>query len=282
MCPSTTESVRVAVNSCTAPHADLPSFLASAKLAGFEAVELSGNLISRAGDDALAVTRDFGLDVVGLSPTTTLFDWHWSWDATTERVLATELTRAQALGVSYFVLPFMRDRGDENTVSRHLEFAEHIAADTGVKLAVEAIGHHTVLRRTRDLVKVVAERDPSIVGVLLDSFHFFRAGNTLDDLKYYRDVSVLALQLSNANTVPVEELLGYRDRTFPLDGPFAVEAMTGWWINEYPGLPLIVEVIGDLVKSIPTEESLTRASDHMRRLLAAPLSNPLVNSIQEP
>lgn len=256
-----------AVNSQTAPHADLADFLAGARHAGFSAVELSGDLMSRSPDEALDQVHASGLDVVGLCPTEALYDWHWHWDDQVEADLHVQLERARSLRAPYFVLPFMRDRGDEVTVTRHLRFAEALAVEVGVGLAVEPIGHYDVLRRARQIVDVVSRCDPDVVGVLLDSFHFFRAGNVLDDLVLFDDVPVWALQISNANDLPIDELLGYRDRTFPLDGPFATERLVEWWLEQHPRRPLIVEVIGDTVASMSTEQSLALAAEHLSTLL---------------
>ncbi len=275
------ETAHIAVNSQTAPNADLPIFLEGASRAGFTSVELSGELLFSASSDGLLAVRESGLEVVGLSPTEALFDWHWRWDNATHAALAAELELSAALGAQYFVLPFMRERGDDATVSRHLHLAERIAQDAGVKLAVEPIGHHDVLRRAQDIARVVADCDSDVVGILLDSFHFFRADNTLDDLVHFTDVPVLALQVSNANGVPRDQLLGYRDRTFPLDGPFAVQSLVEWWHVEHPGQPLIVEVIGDVVQHMSTDDALERAFVQASRL-AAVASNPQSSLTREP
>lgn len=250
---------RYALNSQTTPGASLSEFAAAAAQAGFHAVECSATVISGDVDDALAVLGEHDLRLLGVSPSVELLDWHHGWTTSLHRLLEQELVRAAALGADYFVLPFMRPHGDRASVERGLKHAVPLARAAGVRLAVEPIGHFDILRRAEALAPVLRGQDPAVVSLLLDSFHFFRAGHVVDDLALYAGLTVAGIQLSNVNDRADHEAVGYRDRTFPLDGRWPVRDFAEAAAQQFPTAPLIVEVIGDVSAATPTEEAAARA-----------------------
>ena len=268
----------IGVNSQTTPSATLDEFLAAAAAAGLPLVELAADIIDSPLDEVRELVHASGATVLGVCPSAEVLDWHWKWDADTPRALEAELVRARELGAAYFVMPFMRPNGTEESVRFGLDQAVPIARSLGIGLAVEPIGHFEVLRTARELAPVLETYDPDAVGLLLDSFHFFRAGQTLEDLAAYDDVPILALQISNVNDVPLEQTLGYRDRRFPLDGRMPVTELCSRVLAERPNVPLIVEVIGDVAQSTPTLEGLDCARLQLDTILTASLSTLKVDN----
>lgn len=252
--------VTLALNSQTTPRADFAEFAVAAADYGFDGVECSAGILPEDPSRATDILARHELALVGVCPSEAVVDWHWAWDDLVETEFRAELVRARQIGAGYFVMPFMRGRGDAATVRRGLGRAVPIARDVGMVLAVEPIGHFDVVRRAEELAPLLREHDPEIVGVLLDSFHFFRAGHDLEALNLYADLHVAGIQLSNINGVPVAESFGYRDRTFPLDGPWDVRGFARRAHALFPDAPLIVEVIGDLAQSTPTNVGAERAS----------------------
>lgn len=242
-------------------------FAAAAASAGFDAVECSAALLPTRAEDALAIFRGLGIDVVGVCPSDELLDWHHFWDASTQVRLAHELDRAASLGAAYFVLPFMRPNGDRRSVEYGLEQAVPLARARGLKLAVEPIGHFDVLRRAEELAPVLRTQDASVVSLLLDSFHFFRAGHGVDDLELYDDLPVAGIQLSNINHRADHDAVGYRDRAFPLDGRWPVLDFATAAMKRFPSAPLIAEVIGDVASATPTDLGAARAHAHLTRIV---------------
>lgn len=237
----------------------MEQFVATASDAGFESIECAADVIAgRSQQDVAALLDRYRLDLVGVCPSAELLDWHWQWDAGTERRFVEEITRAADLGATYFVLPFMRPRGDRVTVAHGLSRAVPIARAAGVGVAVEPIGHFDVLRRAEQLAPLLREQDPDVVSLLLDSFHFFRAGHTVEDLDHYAGLRVAGIQLSNVNDVADRDAVGYRDRMFPLDGRWPVAAFTRHAIRMFPDAPLIVEVIGETAHSTPAADGARR------------------------
>ncbi|WP_156253652.1 sugar phosphate isomerase/epimerase family protein [Pseudactinotalea terrae] len=235
----------LAVNSQTVPGASAAQLVEAVAGAALDAVEITGELLASEAGLAQQL-RERGIRLLGVSPTRDLHSWHWRWDDALGRALELEMRRAAEAGAAYFVMPFMEPSGDAESVRRGLLAATPIARQHGLRLAVESIGHHPVVRRLEELVPVVSSLDGDVAGVLLDSFHFFRAGHAVTDLALLDAVPVVAAQLSNSNGRPLEDLLGYRDRTFPLDGPFDVVEFTRELLGRKPTTPLVVEVIGDV------------------------------------
>lgn len=260
----------IALNSQTTPALGGPAFIELAASSGFGVVELAGAIIEHELSAVRESVDRTGVEVLGVSPTPELLDWHIDFSDPTAARLDEELGWAAALGASYFVLPFMRETSDLAAISSGLGRAVRIAESHGIRLAVEPIGHFDVLRRAHQIAELLSRFDSRRVGLLLDSFHFFRARNDLRDLSALADIEILAVQVSNANDLPLDELLGYRDRTFPLDGPFPVAELCAAVLAERPATPLIVEVIGDLVANMDAPASAARAKEQLDRLTAQP------------
>lgn len=250
---------RIGINSQTTPMATIDELLTGAGAAGLPLVELAADVITRPVDEIAELTRASGTTVLGVCPSAELLDWHWRWDDEIANQLESELARAAELGAEYFVMPFMRPSGTRESVRFGLDRAVPRARAFGLALAVEPIGHFDVLRTARELAPVLEAQDPDTVGLLLDSFHFFRAGQNVDDVSAYDGVPILALQLSNLNDVALHDALGYRDRRFPLDGRMPVIELCARVLAPRPHVPLIVEVIGDVARSTPTADGIHRA-----------------------
>ncbi len=234
------------INSQTVPGLDAEAFLRGAQASGVAGVELTGELIASAPAAVASLLDETRLRLFGVTPTPALHHWHWRWTTRTEERLHAEIRLAAELGADYFVMPFMDPRGDARSVAHGLARALPLTTGTDIRLAVEPIGHHPVLPRAEQLAPTLRRFDDDRIGLLLDSFHWFRAGHDPDDLHLYEDVPILALQISNANERPTPELLGYRDRTFPLDGRFDVADLCAHVVELDHGTPIIVEVIGDI------------------------------------
>ena len=254
------------INNQTVPTATALEVIRGAAQYGLGSVELTTEALGEDTDRLTAALRAHRVRLLGVSPSAALHGWHAQWDDELEAAMRTEIYRAAEAGAGYFVMPFMRPAGDSDSVTAGLRRAVPIARDAGVQLAVEPIGHHDVLRRTDQLAPVLTALNDGVIGMLLDSFHFFRAGQSLHDLQHLDGVDVLAVQISNANHRPMNQLLGYRDRTFPLDGPFDVTGLCRETERRWPAAPVVVEVIGELAAATPFAEGLRTAAMQLREI----------------
>lgn len=257
------------LNSQTLVGADLPTFLALAKENKFSCVEFAGDLLQ---GDSMAVAQDAlessSLELLGVSPTESVLRWHSPFDQDLTAELFRQMDVAAELGAKYFVLPFTRLPKSQEAVTQALNRTADHAEKIEINLALESIGHVQAFNRVEELAGLIHSMDSSRVGVLLDSFHFFRAAHTLSDLSYLEDLPIYALQISNSNGLPLDQLLGYRDRTFPLDGPFPLLSLVEAVALTRPTIPIVVEIIGDEAGRRPPTESAGLARSHALRIAA--------------
>lgn len=257
------------LNSQTLRAATLVGRLDAAAQAGFRVVELTGDELDpflTTPEHAAEHLAARGLRLVGVCPAPDLFDWHHAWDAERAAVLRARLGLYVRLGAGYLVLPFMSDDGDADSARRGLAGAAAVAEEVGMGLAVESIGHVPKLRRLEEVRALLEAVGSPRTGVALDAFHFFRAGHDLADLDALDGLTVHVVQVSNAADKPLDELVGYRDRTFPLDGRFDVLGLCREVARQQAGVPVVVEVMGEVPWALDPVTAARSAASHVRRL----------------
>lgn len=259
----------IALNSQTLRAPDLVHRLDAAHRAGFNAVELTGEELDRyleTPDLAAELLADRSLHLLGVCPAPDLTVWHHAWSRDLARTMRQRLTVYRALGARYLVLPFMTPAGNYESSLRGLGAAAEIAQEVGIGLAVESIGHVPKLRRLEETRALIQAVPAPPVGLALDSFHFFRAGHTSADLDLLDGITVWVTQLSNAVDKPLVELVGYRDRTFPLDGIFDIADFCSGVTRWAPGSPLAAEVMGDVPWALDPDSAAGRAHTQLAAL----------------
>lgn len=250
------------LNSQTLVSNDLTATLRAASSAGFRAVELTGGELDGFLDTPLQAAAHLTraqVELIGVCPAPDLMRWHHAWDTSMARLLRARLPYYRDLGAAYLVLPFMSAAGDRSSALRGLAAAAEIAGECGIGLAVESIGHVPNHERLEDVRALIDEVASPVVGVCLDSFHFYRAGQSLDDLAALEGTRVWVNQLSNASRSPLCELVGYRDRSFPLDGPLDLVSYCREVERWAPNVPHTAEVLGDLPWALTPAEGSRRA-----------------------
>jgi sugar phosphate isomerase/epimerase len=211
------------------PHAigvkpsDLHTSLAAAKIGGFNGLEVSAgeiaNLVDQHGAaavkrlfaDAKIIPAAFGL------PT----DWRTSeenWKRDLEQ-LPRLAKSAAAIGITRtftWIMPCSNERPIEQNRALHIERFKPIAkilADHGISIGLEFIGPKTLresqkypfLYKISDMLAMGREIGPS-VGVLLDCWHWYASGGTLDELRALRPEQVVYVHVNDAPpNVPVDQ-----------------------------------------------------------------------------
>jgi 4-hydroxyphenylpyruvate dioxygenase len=246
---STARGNRLSLDVVTIRKAAIDIKISSAAASGFDGVELWAEDLD---DDALRpnhirdVTWAAGLIVEGVCPQPDVYRWHRSWDIELEQTLRARLERYRAMGASYLVLPVMDDGGDLGETAMNLRRAARLAAETGMVIGLEPIGHVRKLASIRTASALVADAlGDGPVGLVLDTFHFFRGGNTVADLSALDAHRILAVQLGDAMPIPFEELRGDRHRLFPGEGAFDIVGLCRTLHSmKYAG-PFIVELMNE-------------------------------------
>lgn len=229
---ATTPVRRLALHTWTLDTTPLADVLRVVRETGWDAVELRRLDFIRAaerGESAEQVidrVRASGLAVacVGVE-----LGWMWARGAERARlfqVFAEQCARARSLGAATVMSPVDRGRGDLREGATSIREAGDVAAQHGVKLAVEFNSQAeqiNTLERIRELMAPVSH--PSS-GLLLDTYHLKRSGADLraiedvrlDEIAYVQYSDVPSSGLTPGNTldrlppgkgvVPFKEIFG--------------------------------------------------------------------------
>ncbi|MCJ8007030.1 sugar phosphate isomerase/epimerase family protein [Lederbergia wuyishanensis] len=109
--------------------------------------------------------------------------------------------------------------------TKRLRLCAQILKEYGINLGLEFVGPHHLrtawknpfiweMKDTLDWIDAIGETN---VGLLLDSYHWYTIGGTLEDLTALRPEQITHVHLNDAKDVPVEEVLD-NDRLFPGEG----------------------------------------------------------------
>ena len=222
---------------------NLEEALAAARRGGFEglefnAAEVAGLVEDQGAEHVRSLFAEAGLRPAGWGLPT---DWRGS-EENWRQGLA-ELPRlaqaAAAIGgtrSSTGVLPGSDERPfDENRrfhVERFRPIA-HILADHGCRLGLEFIGPKTLrdgkrypfIYKMEDMLAMGAEIGPN-VGLLLDCWHWYTSGGTLDELRRLRPEQVVYVHVNDAPAgMPVDEQI---DNVRALPGETGVIDIAGF------------------------------------------------------
>ncbi len=94
-----------------------------------------------------------------------------------------------------------------------------VAADLGIRVALEFPGTASEVKDLTTAMKLVSEAGCENGGLVLDSFHFYLGGSRLEDLNEATVGKIFLVHLSDAMAVSPEKLRTHHDfRTFPGEG----------------------------------------------------------------
>lgn len=122
---------------------------------------------------------------------------------------AKALERAGATRMNTWIMPSHDTLTYSENFHRHairLRECAGILADHGVRLGLEYVGPKTLLARSRypflrtmkEARELIAEIGDSNVGLVLDSFHWYCAEDTVDDLLALTDADIVTCDLNDA------------------------------------------------------------------------------------
>jgi len=147
---------------------------------------------------------------------------------------------------------------------------------TGVRLGVEFIGVRTLrLERPHPFVQSMAEANQLLdeagvrhVGLTLDSYHWYAAGDTLETIRQTPPERIVILHVNDAKALPRDQLLD-QDRLVPGEGVIPlVDWLRAIGDTGFEGF-LAMEVLGPRLAGLTPEESARLGLEAMARLLAA-------------
>lgn len=145
------------------------------------------------------------------------------------------------------------------------------AADHGLAVGLEWVPSMTNIPDAPTALQIVLDADRPNGGLCVDSWHFTRSTNRLDDLRAIPGEKVIATQWNDGTIAPqnpnyYEDTLA--NRVVPGEGEFALEEILRILDAAGSRAPLGMEVCSSELWAAPIDVAAQRAADAMRALLA--------------
>ena len=158
--------------------------------------------------------------------------------------------------------------------ARRLREAAGILGDSGITLGLEYLGPKTMWTRAKypfihtmaEMKELIAEIGQPNVGLLLDIWHWYNAGDTVADVLSLKNKDIVAVHMSDAPAgVPIDQQMDNR-RELPL-ATGVID--TAGFLNalnqiDYDG-PAAAEPFNAELRALPPEQALAKAADAMKR-----------------
>lgn len=244
----------------------------AAATAGFQGIEIFENDLTQfdgSPSDVRRMAQDLGLEIIALQPFRDMEGMPEPMRTQKKRMLEKKIEVAHELGTNRLlfcsnVQPYSSP--DRDVCAEDLFALADIAKREGIMLGYEALawGYHIAdYHDAWDLVKRV---DHPHLGIILDTFHMFSRGNTLDVLRDEIPLNKIALvQVADAPSLQMDVLQYSRHfRCFPGQGDMPVveflQALKDKGFDDY----LSHEIFNDEFRS---SSPLEKAIDGMRSLI---------------
>lgn len=213
--------------------ADLPGAMRLAQEHGFESVQPDGSYLARLDADGrartLATLRERGLrwGAAGLSVEFRQSEEAFRTDMRLLPATAAALKAVEASRVGTWIRPGHAEleyAANLEIHARRLREVARVLRDHGLRLGLEYVGTPSLrarvrhpfvhsLSQARDLVRAI---DVPETGLVLDSWHWWTAGDTVEAVRGLRNADVVAVDLNDAPAgVPLAEQMDNR-RELPL------------------------------------------------------------------
>ncbi len=255
-----------------------PEAAALAAETGFEGIQVDVDYLREHGpDDYLAVLSEHDLRPGSFALPVAFAGEDDEYERDVE-ALAETAELAEAVGCtrcSTYVLSFSDERAFEDNFEFHrrrLERPARILADHGIDLGLEYLGHRTLrdgheyefVHTAEGMLELCAAIDAKSVGLLLDSWHWYTAGESVADLRALTGDDVVDVHVNDApDGVPVDEQEDTVRRLPGETGVVDVESFLGHLADVGYDGPVTAEPFSARVEALPADEA---AAETMRAM----------------
>lgn len=192
--------------------------------AGYTAIELWHDDIDAhiAAGGTLAEIRK-ALDDQNLDVPTTIYVKGWfetTGPAHTQELDECKRRMAQSVevGAIHVIAGPPAGMADHNQGARNYRELLEIGLKMGIKPAMEFLGFVDDINTIEDALEIVSKADHPAGTVVLDPFHIFRGGGSLESIAKLRGEQVAIMHFNDAPTSPAREKQHDKDRVYPGDG----------------------------------------------------------------
>lgn len=253
---------------------------------GFESVGPDAGHLAALSADALAGlldsmrAKDLVFGAAGLPVEFRQDDARFSEDLAALPRTAAGLRRAGVTRVGTWLSPSHDELTYLANFRRHAARMRRIAdalGEHGLRLGLEYVGPRTSWTRGRhafihtmaETRELIAEIDRKNVGITLDSWHWYHARETADDIRRLRNEDVVAVDLNDAPAgVPIDEQMDSRRELPAATGVIDLRSFLGA-LREigYDG-PVRAEPFNAALRALPPEEAVAATAAAMRKAFA--------------
>ena len=215
---------RLALHTWTIDTTDLPTALDAAKRAGYDAMELRWTDFKRCFDQGMTnqqvldIVRNSGIPVGILGVE---YGWIFATGEESKRlwgVFRQSCENAVALGCDMIMSAPGPLSGTVRDATQNMKRAGDIAAEFGLRLALEFNSQHDVINCLEVQREIVKGADKPNCGILLDAYHLARSGAPGRAFESVEPQDIFVFQYSDVPEHPVTGVKRPTDRLVPGQG----------------------------------------------------------------
>jgi sugar phosphate isomerase/epimerase len=253
---------------------------------GFDAVDADGKFLGGLSDSELQDLRGYmeskkvGWAMGGLPVEFRRDEAAFSTGMQTLAAYARGLQRAGVRMVTTWVLPMSNDRTYLVNFKLHAARLGDVArtlGDAGLRLGIEYVSPKTLWAGQRypfvhtmaEMRELIAEMNRPNVGLVLDSWHWYHAGDGGSDIAALRPQDVVSVDLNDAPAgVPKDQMVDGKRELPASTGVIDVKTFLG--ALEKIGFtgPVRVEPFNDVVRHMPADEAAAAAVKALKAAFA--------------
>jgi len=253
---------------------------------GFDVVDADGSYLARIPDADRARLLDSMKSLhVGWATAGVPFEYREDESAFTAGMkdlpeYAEGLRRAGVERVTTWIMPSHATRAYPANLKLHaqrLRAIAHVLADNNLRFGLEYVAPQTLLLANRypfvhtmaEMKELIAEIAALNVGMVLDSWHWYHAGDTADDLLSLKPPEVVSVDLNDAPSGIEKARMIDGARELPAaTGVIDVKTFLGSLHKiGYQG-PVRAEPFNKVVQSMPPEQAIAAAMAALRKAFA--------------
>lgn len=265
---------RLALHTWSLDTTPLAEALAAARAGGFDAMELRRIDFTRCLDagmsnaQVLDLVRASGMHVAVLG---TEYGLLFAEGAERQRlfdVFALTCSNAVAMGCPMIMTAPGQNNGTIAQAALSLREAAQVAADHGLRLALEFNSQHDVINHIEVAREVIAKAAHPAAGLLIDAYHLQRSGSPGRGFEHVAPEEIFTFQYSDVPAGPPPGQRRPTDRLLPGDGIVQWQAVFELLREKGYGGYLSFEAPNPALWARPPAEVARAAASATRRLLA--------------
>lgn len=268
--------MRLCLNGATTMPYSLEEDIVAAARAGFQGIEiwydkLLQYLESHSLSDLEKLLVKHNLTPIALCP---LLIWPFRDTEPARSSFGKAVRYAVALGIDLLIAcpdfqPARLSREQALEIhGRELASLAGLANENGLRLAVEPIGGHTLVPGPTEALDLIRRAgSPKNVGVVVDTFHYFRSQVTLEEIRAIPLDKLYIVHLNDCEDLPINELQD-KHRLYPTLGVIPLQAQLATLRDTGYERDFSVEIFRPEYWSLPIQEIANDSYRYASRLFA--------------